>query len=235
MILSNPRRITQSLRGLRILVLAAAVGLMVSGCASSTPEAPEASATQTLPAVTSTPAAPLPVPVVSTIVMSGSQLMSETATEQPVSTVNFADGTEASVAFLTAALGTAPEQFLESEIEACTNVTARYSWGGTALVLDVWEPAGFVVTFGDPSFNGIALQSSGDFSVGDNAQAFFDALPAEQAFDDNADNSGPFVYDKVADASPWGEDNAYGGAALMQPGGVVSRIVSPETARAFYC
>lgn len=167
--------------------------------------------------------------------MSGSQLTSETATEEPVSTVDFADGTDASVAFLTAALGTAPEQFAEVEIEACSTVTARYSWGGMALVLDVWEPAGFVVTFGESSVNGIALQSSGEFAVGDNAQAFFDSLPDDQATDEYADKSGPFVYDKVAEASPWGEDNAYGGVALLQPGGVVSRIVSPDTTRAFYC
>ena len=235
MILDNLRPTTRARRGARILVLASAAVLALSGCASSAAEAPRESETPTPTSVASTPPSPTPAPAVSTIVMSGSQLASETATEEPVSSVEFADGLDASVAFLSAALGTAPEQFAEGEVEACSTVTARYSWGGTAVVLDVWEPAGFVVTFGEPSVNGIALQSSGDFAVGDNAQAFFDALPADLANDEYNDDSGPFVYDKVANASPWGEDNAYGGVALLQPGGVVNRIVSPETARAFYC
>ncbi|TFB68365.1 hypothetical protein [Cryobacterium sp. Hz9] len=166
--------------------------------------------------------------------MSGSQLMSETATEQPLSSVDFAEGTDAAVVFLTDALATAPEQST-GEIEACGNVTARYSWGGTALVLDVWEPAGFVVTFNEPSVNGITLESSGHFAVGDNAQAFFDALPPELAFDEYNDGSGPFVYDKVADASPWGESNAYGGVSRLATGGEVVSIVAPDTTRAFYC
>jgi len=207
---------------------------MLSGCASSTPEATEAIAST--PSVASTPAAPTPTPepVASAIVMSGAQLVSETATAQPMASVDFADGTDASVAFLTAALGAAPE-VVTSDIEACSTVTARYSWGGTALVLDVWEPAGFVVTFWEPSVEGISLKSSGDFAVDDNAQAFFDALPTEQALDEYNDGSGPFVYDKVADAAPWGEANAYGGVALMQPQGIVGRIVAPDTTRAFYC
>lgn len=210
--------------------------LMLSGCTSSTPGASEAIAST--PSVTDAPAgptlAPTSGPVAAAIVMSGAQLVSETATEEPIASVDFADGTDASVAFLTEALGTAPE-VVTSEIDACSTVTARYSWGGTALVLDVWEPAGFVVTFSEPSVEGISLKSSGDFSVGDNAQAFFDALPAEQALDEYNDGSGPFVFDKVADASPWGESNAYGGVALMQPEGIVGRIVAPDTTRAFYC
>jgi hypothetical protein len=165
--------------------------------------------------------------------MSGSQLMSETATGQQLSSVGFTEGTDAAVVFLTDALATSPEQ-ATGEIEACANVTARYSWG-TALVLDVWQPAGFVVTFNEPSFDGIALKSSGNFAVGDNAQAFFDALPPEQAFDEYNDGSGPFVYDKVANASPWGESNAYGGVARLVTGGEVVSIVAPDTTRAFYC
>jgi hypothetical protein len=166
--------------------------------------------------------------------MSGSQLMSETAAEQPLSSVDFTEGTNAAVVFLTDALATSPKQST-SEIEACGDVTARYSWGDNALVLDVWEPAGYVVTFNEPSFNGVALESSGNFAVGDNAQAFFDALPPEQAFDEYNDGSGPFVYDKVADASPWGESNIYGGVARLVTGGEVVSIVAPDTTRAFYC
>lgn len=221
--------ISSSGGGGRALVLAAAVTVLLSGCASA---APEASGTQTPTGATSTPT---PAPAVSTIVMSGTRLVAKTTAEEEIATVDFAQGTEASVAFLTTALGTAPVQFTESDIEACTTVTARYSWGDTALVLDVWEPAGFAVAFGEPSVNGIALQSSEQFAVGDNAQDFFNTLPADQAYDEYTNDSGPFVYDKVADASPWGEDNAYGGTALLQPGGIVSRIVSPETTRAFYC
>ena len=212
--------------------------LVLSGCASPAPATPEASVSPTQ--AHTTPAAPHKVDregtaaSVSTITMSGSQLMSETAIEQPRSSVDFAEGTDAAVVFLSDALATAPE-LSTSEIEACSNVTARYSWGGTALVLDVWEPAGFVVTFNEPSFNGVALKSSGNFAVGDNAQAFFDALPREQAVDEYNDGSGPFVYDKVADASPWGESNAYGGVARLVTGGEVVSIVAPDTTRAFYC
>ena len=206
--------------------------LVLSGCASPAPAAPEASVPPTQAGTT--PVAPATAATVSTIKMSGSQLLSETATEQPLSSVDFAEGTDAAVVFLTDTLATAPEQST-GEIEACGNVTARYSWGGTALVLDVWEPAGFVVTFNESSFNGIALESSGNFAVGDNAQAFFDALPPEQAFDEYNDGSGPFVYDKVADASPWGESNAYGGVSRLATGGEVVSIVAPDTTRAFYC
>lgn len=226
---------TRSRRGLRALVLTGALGLLLAGCASSVAEVPVAGEAPTPSSQTPTPQATAPAPEVSTILMSGSGLTSETAADQPVSTVEFSAGTEAAVTFLTAALAVAPEQSTESEIDACSTVTARYSWGGSALVLDVWEPAGFVVTFGEASFDGITLQSSGRFAVGDNAQAFFDALPAEQAFDEDDNDSGPFVYDQVAEISPWGEGNAYGGVALLQPGGVVSRIVAPDTTRAFYC
>jgi len=232
---------TRSRRGLRALVLTGALGLLLAGCASSAAEVPVAGEAPTPPSQaptstpTPTPAAPTAAPEGSTILMSGSGLTSETAAEQSVSTVEFSDGTEAAVTFLTAALSAAPEQFAASEIDACSTVTARYSWGGSALVLDVWEPAGFVISFGEASFDGITLQSSRRFAVGDNAQAFFDALPAEQASDEHDNDSGPFVYDQVAEASPWGEANAYGGVALLQPGGVVSRIVAPDTTRAFYC
>ncbi|TFB52572.1 hypothetical protein [Cryobacterium tagatosivorans] len=105
-------------------------------------------------------------------------------------------------------------------------------------MLTQWEPTdsvGFVVTFRGPSFDGVALQSSGDFAVGDNAREFFNQLPPEQALDEYNDDSGPFVYDKVADAAPWGEANPYGGVARMQPDGSVVAIVAPDTTRAFYC
>lgn len=225
-------------------------GLLLAGCASSAPGS-GASGTPGTPAATSTPratpaatAAPTPTPTpdetvpaatVSTIEMSGSGLSSETEAGDPISAVNFADGTDASVAFLTAALAAAPEQSVPGEMDACNDVTARYSWGDTALVLDVWEPAGFVITLGESSVNGIRLQSSADFAAGENAQAFFDALPAEQAVDEYGDGTGPFVYDLVADSSPWGEANAYGGVALLQQGGIVNRIIAPDTTRAFYC
>lgn len=221
---------------MKTFVLAAAAAFLLSGCASLAPQtgatAPQTSATPTRPGAASTPT---PVPVVSTIGMSGTRLMSETESGQPVATVDFAEGTDATVSFLTTALGTEPEQIPAADIEACSDVTARYAWGGDALVLDVWEPAGFVVTMREPSFNGIALQSSGHFSVGDNAQAFFDSLPPEQTFDDHINASGPFVYDMVAAAAPWDEASPYGGVALLQPGGVVSAIAAPDTARAFYC
>lgn len=239
MLVTNFGYRTRARRGLRALALTGALGLLLVGCASATVEVPVPSESPTpssqAPTPTPTPTPAAPAPEVSTILMSGSGLASETAAQQPVSTVEFSDGTEAAVEFLTAALSVAPEQFTESEIDACGTVTARYSWGGRALILDVWEPAGFVITFGEAGFDGVALQSSGRFAVGDNAQAFFDALSAEQASDEYDNASGPFVYDQVAEASPWGEENAYGGVALLQPGGVVSRIVSPDTTRAFYC
>jgi len=196
---------------------------------------PQPSAAPTQSEAVSTPT-PTPVPVVSNIVMSGSQIASEDKSGQPVATVDFAQGTDAAVAFLTAALGTAPAQIPASDIvEPCNNITARYSWGGNALVLDVWEPAGFVVTMREPRFNDIALQSSGRFAVGDNAQAFFDALPPEQTYDDHNDATGPFVYDVVAASAPWDEDNPYGGVAFLQPSGLVGAIAAPDTVRAFYC
>lgn len=226
----------KSARGVKTLVLAAAAAFLPSGCASL---APQMSATPTQTSATPTRSGavstPTPVPVVSTIGMSGTRLMSATESGQPVATVDFAEGTDATVAFLTSALGAEPEQIPATDIEACSDVTARHAWGGEALVLDVWEPAGFVVTMREPSFNDIALQSSGEFSVGDNAQAFFDSLPPEQTFDDRNDASGPFVYDLVAAAAPWDEATPYGGVALLQPGGVVSAIAAPDTVRAFYC
>lgn len=218
-------------------------GLLLSGCALASPSA---QAPSSAPAPAPTPAgttstteaptqAPTLEPTVSTIQLSGSALTSETETGEPISSVAFADGTEASVAFLTSALGAEPEQSVPGEMEACNNVTARYSWGDTALVLDVWEPAGFVINMGESSVNGIRLQSSGGFAAGEDAQAFFDALPAELALDEYGDGTGPFVYDKIADSAPWGDDNAYGGVALLQQGGIVNRIVSPDTTHAFYC
>ncbi|TFD48879.1 hypothetical protein E3T55_12575 [Cryobacterium frigoriphilum] len=212
-------------------------GLLLSGCAAAAPSAqePGSSPSATPAGSTSTAQAPTQEPTVSTIELSGTALTSETATGEPISTVAFRDGTDASVAFLTDALAAEPEQSVPGELEACAEVTARYSWGDTALVLDVWEPAGFVMTLGESSVNGVRLQSSGDFAAGEDAQAFFDALPAELALDEYNDGTGPFVYDLVAGSSPWGEDNAYGGVALLQQGGIVSRIVSPDTTRAFYC
>jgi len=167
--------------------------------------------------------------------MSGSQLVSETDGGVPVATVDFAAGTDAAVAFLSEALGSEPDQVPAADVQACSNVSARFAWGGDAAVLDVRESAGFVVTFRQPSFGGVALKGSGAFAVGDNAQAFFDALPHEHAFDEGNDDSGPFVYDETAAVAPWGEDNAFGGVAMLQPGGAVSAIVAPDTTRAFYC
>ena len=221
-------------RRLGALVLATAAAFLLSACAGSVPQAGDANGSPTQPSAVASPT-PTPTPVVSTIVMSGSQLVSKTDSGASVETVDFADGTDAAVAFLTAALATAPKRVPASDVEACGNVTARYAWGEDAAVLDVWEPAGFVVTFREPRFDGVALLSSGDFSVGDNAQAFFDGLPPEQALDEYNDGSGPFVYDQVAAVAPWGEDNGYGGVALLRPGGVVSAIVAPDTTRAFYC
>ena len=221
-------------RRLGTLVLATAAACLLSACAGSVPQAGETNGSPTPPSAVATPT-PTPAPIVSTIVMSGSQLVSKTDSGASVETVDFAEGTDAAVAFLTAALGTAPKHVPTSDIQACSDVTARYAWGGDAAVLDVWEPAGFVVTFREPSFNGVALLSSGDFAVGDNAQAFFDGLPPEQALDEYNDSSGPFVYDQVAAVAPWGEDNGYGGVASLKPGGVVSAIVAPDTTRAFYC
>lgn len=219
-----------SARGVKPFVLATAVAFLVSGCASSVSQ-PGATPTQP-----SAVAAPTSIPVVSTIVMSGTQLLSETKSGEPVAAVDFAEGTDEAVAFLTAALGTAPKQIPATDIsEPCNNITARYSWGGDALVLDVWEPAGFVVTMREPSTNDVALQSSGGFAVGEDAEAFFDALPPEQAFSEYDDGSGTFVYDMVAATPPWGEDNPYGGVASLQPGGVVAAIAAPDTVRAFYC
>lgn len=224
---------------LNAATLVVAAVFLLSGCASSAPRVPEANGASATPSVSSTPS---PEAVVSAIVMSGSKLVSQTDAGQSVATVDFEQGPDAAVAFLTAALGAAPEQPPASDDAACRGpATASYAWGAAgdaAVVLTEWEPAdsvGFVVTFRGPSFDGVALQSSGDFAVGDNAQEFFNQLPPDQALDEYDDDSGPFVYDKVADAAPWGEANPYGGVARMQPDGSVVAIVAPDTTRAFYC
>lgn len=227
------------LRGGKAATVAVSALLLLSACASSAPQAQETNGASTEPSVSSTPG---PAPVVSAIVMSGSQLVSETDAGDPVATVDFEQGADAAVAFLTAALGAAPDQPAASGDAACAGtVSASYAWGDAgdaAVVLTAGEPVdsvGFVVAFRGPSFDGVALKSSGDFAVGDNAQAFFNQLPPDQALDEYDDDSGPFVYDKVADVAPWGEANAYGGVARMQPDGSVVAIVAPDTTRAFYC
>lgn len=236
--IANYVRGTRS-RGLNTVALAASVALLLSACASAVPREQEPNGSPPEQSASSTPS---PTPIVSAIVMSGSQLVSETGGGQPVATVDFEQGTDAAVAFLTAALGAAPEQHPASDDAACRGtVTASYAWGAAgdaAVVLTVWEPVdsvGFVVAFRGPSFDGVALKSSGDFAVGDNAQEFFNQLPPDQALDEYNDDSGPFVYDKVADTAPWGEANPYGGVARMQPDGSVVAIVAPDTTRAFYC
>lgn len=168
-----------------------------------------------------------------TVVMSGSQLVSQTAEGQTVQTATFADGPDPAIALLTAAFGTSPVQTEMTQDEACDAPSTHYDWGDALLSV---SSNGFTVRFSSASVAGVALHSSGGFAVGDNAQAFFDALPEEQAHDEYNDGSGPFVYDKVADGAPWGEaGSAFGGVALLQPGGVVTTIVAPDTTRAFYC
>jgi hypothetical protein len=172
-------------------------------------------------------------PTVSTIVMSGSRLVSQTSEGQTVQTASFADGPDPAIALLTTAFGTPPVQTEMTQDEACDAPSIHYDWGDAMLSV---SSIGFTVRFSGPSVAGVALQSSGGFAVGENAQAFFDTLPEELAHDEYNDGSGPFVYDKVADGAPWGEDgSAFGGVARLQPGGVVMTIVAPDTTRAFYC
>ncbi|HSP51518.1 MAG TPA: hypothetical protein VLO00_01365 [Cryobacterium sp.] len=184
------------------------------------------------PTATATPTQTA-APTVSTIVMSGSRLLSQTTEGQIMQTAVFADGPDPAIALLTTAFGTSPVQTEMTPEEACGAPSTHYAWADATLSV---SSVGFTIRFSGPSVAGIALQSSGGFAVGDNAQAFFDALPEEQARDQYGDGSGPFVYDKVADGAPWGEDgSAFGGVALLQPGGVVTAIVAPDTTRAFYC
>lgn len=218
-------------------MLAVLAGLLLSAC-TSTPapsSTPPATAAATAPPTTTPPATPTPSaePAVATVVMSGSRLVSQTADGQTVQTAAFADGPDAAIAFLTTAFGAPPVQSEMTEAEACDAPSTHYGWGDAMLSV---SSIGFTVRFSGPAAAGIALQSSGGFAVGENAQAYFDTLPEEQAHDEYNNGSGPFVYDKVADGAPWGEDgSAFGGVALLQPGGVVTAIVAPDTTRAFYC
>ena len=214
-------------------------GLLLSACSSApapgtTPTATvqataEATASATPPATPTQAAAS----TVSTIVMSGSRLVSQTSDGQTVQIAVFADGPRTAITFLTTTFGKSPVQTEMTQDEACDAPSTHYDWDDASLSV---ASTGFTVKFSGPAVAGIALQSSGGFAVGDNAQAFFDALPEDQAHDEYNDGSGPFVYDKVADGAPWGEDgSAFGGVALLQPGGVVTAIVAPDTTRAFYC
>ena len=222
--------------GIAVAVLA---GLLLSACSPASAPGTTPGATAEDTAVSTPPATPTATPTqtaaptVSTIVMSGSGLLSQTTEGQTVQTAVFADGPDTAIAFLTTVFGRSPLQTEMTQEEACDAPSTHYDWDNALLSV---SPVGFTVRFSGPSVAGIALQSSGGFAVGDNAQAFFDALPEEQARDEYDDGSGPFVYDKVADGAPWGEDgSAFGGVALMQPGGVVKAIVAPDTTRAFYC
>ncbi|WP_104194103.1 hypothetical protein [Cryobacterium sp. M25] len=220
--------------GVALTVLA---GLLLSACSStpapgSTPTATEEATAVATPTTTATPTQAA-APTVSTIVMSGSRLVSQTPDGQTVQTAVLDDGPDTAIALLTNAFGTSPIQTEMTQDEACDAPSTHYVWDDAMLSV---SSIGFTVRFSGPSVAGIALRSSGGFAVGDNAQAFFDALPEDQAHDEYNDGSGPFVYDKVADGAPWGEDgSAFGGVALLRPGGVVKAIVAPDTTRAFYC
>ena len=217
------------------IALAVLGGLLLSACSAapapgSTPPAIEEATPAATPSATPTPAAE---PTVSTVVMSGSGLVGQTSDGQIVQDAAFADGPDPAIALLTSAFGTSPVQTEMTQDEACDAPSTHYDWGDALLSV---SSTGFTVRFSNASVAGVALESSGGFAVGENAQAFFDALPEEQAHDEYNDGSGPFVYDKVADGAPWGEDgSAFGGVALLQPGGVVTSIVAPDTTRAFYC
>ena len=213
------------------IALAVLAGLLLSACSSAPASAPGSTAVA-IPTATATPTQAA-APTVSTIVMSGSQLVSETSDGQTVQTAVFADGPDPAIALLTTAFGMSPVQTEMTQDEACDAPSTHYVWDDATLSV---TSTGFTVRFSGPAVAGIALRSSGGFAVGDNAQAFFDALPEDQAHDEYNDGSGPFVYDKVADGAPWGEDgSAFGGVALLQSGGVVQAIVAPDTTRAFYC
>lgn len=217
------------------LALAVLGGLLLSACSAtpapgSTPPATAVATPAATPTATPTPAAK---PTVSTVVMSGSGLVGQTSDGQTVQDAAFADGPDPAIALLTSAFGTPPVQTEMTQDEACDAPSTHYDWGDALLSV---SSTGFTVRFSNASVAGVALESSGGFAVGENAQAFFDALPEAQAHDEYNDGSGPFVYDKVADGAPWGEDGAaFGGVALLQPGGVVTSIVAPDTTRAFYC
>ncbi|TFB52571.1 hypothetical protein [Cryobacterium tagatosivorans] len=127
MIVNNVRG-TRS-RGLAAGALAASVAFLLSACASSVPLAQE---TNGSPAGQSASPTTTPAPLVSAIVMSGSQLVSETAGGQPVATVDFEQGTDAAVAFLTAALGVAPEQPPASDDACRGTLDASYAWATRA-------------------------------------------------------------------------------------------------------
>ena len=219
------------------VVLAVLAGLLLSACSAtpapgSTPTATAEDTAVATPTATATPTQTA-APTVSRVVMSGSQLVSQTSDGQTAQTAVFADGPDPAIALLTTAFGTSPVQTEMTQDEACGAPSTHYVWDDATLSV---SSVGFTVRFSGPSVAGIALQSSGGFAVGDDAQAFFDALPEEQARDEHSDGSGPFVYDKVADGAPWGEDgSAFGGVALLQPGGLVTAIVAPDTTRAFYC
>lgn len=232
------RRRSRTRGGLALALLA---GLLLSACSAapapgSTPPATGEATPAATPAATAA-ATPTPTPAaeptVSTVVMSGSGLVGQTDEGQTVQAAAFADGPDPAIALLTSAFGTSPVRTEMTQDEACDAPSTHYDWGDALLSV---SSTGFTVRFGSASVAEVALRSSGGFAVGENAQAFFDALPEEQAHDEYNDGSGPFVYDKVADGAPWGEaGSAFGGVALLQPGGVVTSIVAPDTTRAFYC
>ncbi|MCU1403802.1 MAG: hypothetical protein JWQ43_105 [Glaciihabitans sp.] len=226
------------------ICLLASATLLLSGCATAeagggaTPTV-SATAEPSAPITPSAASAPPATPAaVVALAIGAATVTSMDAGGVALDNAAFADGADAMVAFISDAMGTEPVTSLTGTSDGdCAGPATLYAWGDGLLLSDpdmenpplyTWKVEARAAQAGD----GIRLESSTGFSIGDDGVAILAALPAEQFIDEYGDSTGPLLFE-VAGADA--EGTPYGGAALVGPDGLVSAITAPASLSAYYC
>jgi hypothetical protein len=219
----------------RFLALAGAIliGLPLAACAP----VPDGGPTPTAPAETIAPTeTPIAEPgAAAVIVLSGDSLQIQDAEGTTIDTHSFTDDPALVAESLTSAIGTEPVVNEHDTAGECTAAgTAEYTWtvGGSNLTVTTASPDAVApwdtldVRTAARSIGDITIVTSAGFSIGDDASAFVQTLPADEHQDGAA-----FIWDRAAtyDSQP------FGGTAFADETGVVNFLGTPGLMQSWYC
>lgn len=211
-----------------VVVGALVVGLPLAACApvSEPGGAPTEIETET-PVAEPGPAA--------VIVLFGDSLEIQDEDGVTIDAHPFTDDPANVVQSLTSAIGAEPEVYERDTAGDCTAAgTSDFVWANNDVSFTVttaspeavepWDT--FRASTGTRSVGDVVIVTSAGFSVGDNASAFVQTLPADERND-----SGAFIWDRVDtyDSQP------FGGTAIADETGVVDFLGTPGLMQSWYC
>lgn len=219
---------------LRVPVVLALAGFVLAGCAPVAATGSPGSGSASRPDPTGSPSA-TPSPTAATPIValrfSGSSVQSIDSAGATVAEAPFAGGVDATVRFVSDALGAEPD-VADNEAQ-CAGANTSYRWDG--LLATAWTDApGFVVTFSAPKSGDVRLETSGGFAPGDDVAAFAATLPETSV--GRPGGTDLFLAFDVVSTTVVGDYSSPVGAVGYAPdGAILQSVATPGEWTSFLC